>query len=161
MLIIKRIIAYIIDYIIISIPLMVICMAIGTIPVFETNGDYPFLMIFFVYMPYAFWGNLISYPDHYGNLSWLPFIIVVSSLFEGISYSLQIQWRHTTLGNKKMGLQMISNNQYSLGFRRVFLWNILRVFSKYLLAIPLLACILFNRKHTVYDSLMGIEIRDH
>lgn len=158
MLSIKRIIAYFIDYLIISIPLMIICMMIGTLPMFDTNGDYPFMVISFVYMPHIFWGNLISYPGNYGNLSWLPSIIAASAVFESVVYSLQMHFRHTTPGNKRMRLQIVSTNQSELGFGRIFLWNTLRVFSKYLLAIPLLICILSKRKHTVYDSLIGIEI---
>lgn len=157
---IKRIIAYLVDYAVISIPVMIICMMIGTLPALDTNGDYPFLMISFVYMPHVFWGNLLAYPGVYGNLSWLPCIIAASAAFESIVYSLQSRFCSATPGMKLMRLRIVSADQHRPGFGRLLVWNILKVLGKYLLAIPFLTCVISRRRNTVYDSLMGIEVRE-
>lgn len=158
--IVKRIAAYIIDYLILSIPIMIVSMMIGTLPLFQTHGDFPFMILAFVYLPHVFWGNLIRYPGHYGNLMWLPCVILAALVLESIVYSIMIWRKKATVGMRTMKIEVAAREDQGSGIGSILLWNMVRVFSKYILAVPLLLSVVSKGKGTFYDRMCKLNVHE-
>lgn len=156
---IKRTLAYLIDYLSISIPIMIICMMIGTYPIFETYGDYPFLVIEFVYVPHIFWSYIFWDLNQYGIPIWLPCILFVTILFESCAYSLQMRLFGKTLGMKCTKIIAVPRDYKKITIMKLFVWNIMKVVQKYFLGIPFFL-MMITKKETFYDVLLQIRIQE-
>ncbi len=153
----RRIVAYIIDYLSVSILLMILCMMVGTFPIFDINPDYPFLIISFIFFPWMFWKSIYLYPNHYGNLDWITYAITICIIVESVVYSIEEYQNSQTIGKRVMHIKIKDVKNKKIQFYRLLIRNVLKIISKYLIGLPFFVMLL-NNSQTIYDSLLNIVV---
>lgn len=154
----KRTVAYIIDYLSISVILLVLCTMIGSFLYVGAPEDTLALMTSFVYWPHVFWPNLVMHPDLHGCILWLPIVVFVDILAESLIYSIQERAKGRTAGKWAIGLMMDHPDHQNMSFVRLFFRNLLKVSSKYLFGLPFFWGCFVRRNRTFYDRLTGIAV---
>ncbi len=155
----KRIGAYLIDYLSISLLLFILCLMWGTLPMFDAHGDYPFIMISFVYLPWLFWYNMLAYQGGYGDISWIWGVFIICIIVESIVYSIQEYRNGQTFGKKVLRIMIKDVGDKKISFCRIFARNVLKITSKFLLGVPFFLSCFFKDK-AIYDIFTKIIVCD-
>ncbi|MGH4120764.1 RDD family protein [Clostridium sp.] len=159
----KRISSYAMDYLIVSLPIMIVVGILCNL-IFknEINAQmFPFLLIILVYFPYGIFRNV--YLDHtlYGDYRIIIVATLLIVLMETLMFTLmEILNDGHTIGKKKFKIKVVSesNKKYSLSIK--IYRNILKSLSRNLFCIPFLFQLITSKKQTLYDSILGTSVID-
>ncbi len=144
----RRVFAYCIDYFICAIIAIAISLVCGTYSGFETNQDYPFLIMELVFAPLMFFYELYSHPGAYGVVNWLFTVIILVNAIEILYYIVfNILFKGKTIGYKFCGIELKYNTVKSLIIR-----SIIKCMLKYTAYVPFFL-ITIDGKMTVYDKI--------
>lgn len=151
----KRVKAYLFDYLILSIPIMIVTFMIvlNFLPYTRSLNVYPFILLMLMYCPYFILGYLIKYPIKNDVVLVLVSIVIIVIL-ESIIYTImEFFFNGQTIGKKKNNIYL-----YNKSIFKIFIRNILKTSSKYLLCIPYLPALVTKEKQTAYDLLLGTYV---
>lgn len=153
----KRAKAYLFDYLILSIPIMIVTSMIvfKFFPNTSSLNVYPFILLMLMFCPYFIFGYLVVYPIKSDIVLVLGSIIIIIFL-ESIIYTLmEFLCNGQTIGKKYNNIYL-----YNSSIFRIFIRNILKSASKYLMCIPYFPALVTKEKQTAYDLLLGTHIID-
>ena len=153
----KRAKAYLMDYLIVSMPIMIVIsfMAFSFLKDTGILSVYPFILLMLVFCPYFMLEYLILYPIKNDIVLVLGSIVIIIIL-ESIIYTLMEFWFNgQTIGKKCNDICL-----YNIPIFKIFLRNILKSTSKYLICIPYLTVLVTKEKQTAYDLLLGTHVID-
>lgn len=154
----KRALAYLIDYLIFSVPIIIITfiIAINFFPSTISINVYPFILLMVVFCPYFILGYLIMYPIKNDIILVLASIGIVIAL-ESIFYTLiEFIFNGQTIGKKYNNIKLCNKS-----ILKIFIRNILKCSSKYILCIPYLPALVTKKKQTAYDLLLETYVIDN
>ena len=153
----KRLIAAIIDYVIVYMVSFAVCFVIST-TVFKDAIDRqaaPFAVIVMLIDPF-----LISRPQSYGKAYAVYALFAVIFVVEVMYYSLfELLPTKRTFGYGIMGIRLSYDSEKSIK-PRILERNVLKVLSRYLFCIPFLISVKNANGITVYDRVSKIQVSD-
>ena len=153
----KRAKAYLMDYLIVSMPIMIV-ISMMVFNFFQNTGIlsvYPFILLMLVFCPYFILGYLVLYPVKSDILLVLASIAAIIIL-ESIIYTLmEFCFNGQTIGKKCNDIRL-----YNTSILKIFIRNILKSASKYFLCIPYFTVLVTKEKQTAYDLLLGTYVID-
>jgi len=153
----KRAKAYLMDYLIVSMPIMIV-ISFMAFSFFKDTGIlsvYPFILLMLVFCPYFMLGYLVLYPEINDILLVLASIAAIVIL-ESIIYTLmEIFFNGQTIGKRCNDIRL-----YNTTLLKLFIRNILKSASKYFLFIPYFTVFVTKEKQTAYDLLLGTYVVD-
>ena len=153
----KRAKAYLVDYLIVSIPIMIVTsmIVLNFFPRTSSLNVYPFILLMLMFCPYFMLEYLILYPIKNDIVLVLGSIVIIIIL-ESIIYTLMEFWFNgQTIGKKCNDICL-----YNIPIFKIFIRNILKSTSKYFLCIPYLTVLVTKEKQTAYDLLLGTHVID-
>lgn len=153
----KRAKAYLMDYLIVSMPIMIVIsfMAFSFLKDTGILSVYPFILLMLVFCPYFMLGYLVLYPEINDILLVLASIAAIVIL-ESIIYTLmEIFFNGQTIGKSCNDIRL-----YNTTLLKLFIRNILKSASKYFLFIPYFTVFVTKEKQTAYDLLLGTYVVD-
>ncbi len=150
----KRIAAAIIDFLLIVIPLIIVCIIVLN-KICGKNVDsqvVPTVAFQLVLSPIGIIQHVIEYPRSLsitiGQLCISLFVVFVSEI---IVYSaLELSPMKRTIGKVLMHLEY----EHKLTFWQTLLRNALKIFTRYLLCIPLIFVLFSKKRHALHDALV-------
>ncbi len=151
---IKRLLAYVIDYLIHSV-LFTICSMIAAVSILtDLNPDAPFAILFLIYRPIGFIINCRVE-------AYIPLIIttiICITVCQIIIYSLEEYLNNgQTIGKQILKIKVHIEDR---SFKTIIIRNILKNISILLMGIPFIS-ILFNRKSVpFYDTMLKAYVED-
>ncbi len=153
----KRLIAYLIDYFIISIPL-VIFTSIIAVSFFNKeseslSGVYPFMVIYLTYFPHHFFVYLIEHFSISNIVATLQILIILNILEATIFTFIEKYMHIQTIGKRVVKIRILGGDSLSKLYAR----NFLRGISKYVL-IPYLSIFFVKDRQTLYDIFLNTKV---
>ena len=159
----RRVFAYFIDFLVVSLILFLVCNILMLIFNSESINEQaaPFVLINLIFLPLDFLFKLLQFPDAYGGISWiytfLPFIVFL----EVLMYTLvEFSPMKATIGKRIMHLTIKCINGKDLSFCRVFHRNLIKVFSRILFGLPFLVISFTKKRKAIHDLITNIEVID-
>ena len=153
----KRLIAAIIDYVIVYMVSVAVCFVIST-TVFKDAIDRqaaPFAVIVMLIDPF-----LISRPQSYGKAYAVYALFAVIFVVEVMYYSLfELLPTKRTPGYALSGIRLSNNSEKPMR-GRIVERNVLKVLSRYLFCIPFFISVKNANGITVYDRVSKIQVSD-
>lgn len=156
----KRLLAAMIDYIIIFTVSFTACALIST-SVFKNTFDQqaaPFAAIVLLLNPLSLIAQMISYPQAYGDTYAVYVLFAVTFVIEAAYYSLfELLPTKRTPGYALLRISLCYNSEKSIQ-ARVIGRNIIKVLSRYLYCIPFVISVFSANGSTIYDRVSKIRI---
>lgn len=166
----KRLIANIIDHIIVSlITGIIVCIIVGSI-IDNTQGGVgaiPFFIIIACFLPsctsgyLSFWIIIAAFEDnlsHIGEISPYISVILAIIIIQTIVFSIvEISTNGLTIGRRRFKIKVISDSgKYTIG--KALTRNLVKSIGKYIFYIPFIS-LLFNKANKAfYDRLLKTSI---
>ena len=151
----KRLIAAIIDYVIVYMVSFAVCFLISTTVLKDAINQQtaPFAVIVLLINPF-----LISAPQSYGKAYAVYALFMVIFVVEVMYYSLfELLPTKRTFGYRLLDIRLCCNSEKSVRARIVGR-NVLKVLSRYLFCIPFFISAFSANGRTVYDRISKISI---
>ena len=152
----KRLVAAIIDHVIVCLVSFAVCFLISTTVLKDAIDQQaaPFAVIVMLIDPF-----LISRPRAYGNAYAVYALFIVIFLVEVMYYSLfEILPTKRTFGYRILDIRLCYDSAKSIR-ARIFGRNVLKVLSRYLFCIPFFISVKNANGITVYDRVSKIQVK--
>jgi len=154
----KRAKAYLMDYLIVSMPIIIVT-SMMIVNFFPRAGQlmyiFPLALLMLMFCPYFMFGHLVLYPEK-NDIVFVLGSIAIIIILESIIYTLmEFCFNGQTIGKKCNDICL-----YNTTIFKIFLRNILKSTSKYLICIPYLTVLVTKEKQTAYDLLLGTHVID-
>lgn len=155
----KRMGASVIDYAIISIPLLTI---VSIIMWYFFNNHisqvFPFIALSLVFFPYFMLVYLIVYPAPSAILT-VAITIAVIIFVEALMYTImEVFNENATIGKRVLKIKITSVRKLKYSIVDKILRNVLKCLSKYLFFVPFLFMLITAQKQTLYDLILGTTV---